>query len=71
MKTLTCREMGGMCDTAITASSKEEMLTKGMEHVEAVHPEMATTIESMSPTDPVMVDWQKKFDATYQASPEK
>lgn len=59
-----------MCDEPIAASSKVEMLTKGMEHVEAAHPEMAESIKSMSPTDPMMIDWQKKFDVTYEAAPE-
>lgn len=70
MKTLTCREMGGMCDTAITADSKGEMLVKGMEHIEEAHPEMAVDIKKMSPTDPLMLEWQEKFDATYDAAPE-
>ncbi|MDB5266442.1 MAG: hypothetical protein JWN89_257 [Parcubacteria group bacterium] len=63
--------MGGMCDEEITAGSKDEMLAKGMEHVEAAHPEMAESIKKMSPADPLMVDWQKKFDASYEAAPEK
>ncbi len=62
--------MGGMCDTEITAGSKEEMMSKGMAHVEAAHPEMAESIKKMAPTDPLMVEWQTKFDATYAAAPE-
>lgn len=70
MKKLTCREMGGTCDEEIVAGSKDEMLQKGMQHVEMAHPEMAESIRKMSPTDPMMVDWQKQFEASYEAAPE-
>jgi hypothetical protein len=32
---------------------------------------MAADIKKMSPTDPLMVDWQKNFDAAYEAAPER
>ena len=33
MKTMTCKQMGGPCDTKVQASSKDEMMTKGGEHL--------------------------------------
>jgi predicted small metal-binding protein len=33
MKTLTCRDLGGPCDTAFTAGSFEEIGKKSREHV--------------------------------------
>lgn len=41
MKTLICRDMGGMCDAPITANTSDEMIGKGMVHLEEAHPEMA------------------------------
>lgn len=70
MKTMTCRQMGGMCDTPIQASSMDEMLSKGMKHLEEAHPEMAADIKKMDPKDPMMVAWSEKFKADYEAIPE-
>ena len=70
MKTMTCAQMVGMCDTAMSAGSKDEMMGKGMTHLEEAHPEMAANIKAMPKDDPQMVEWGKKFDADYEASPE-
>src|SRR5436853_75000 len=43
MKTMTCRAMGGMCDEPISAETSDEMMSKGMAHLDAAHPEMAVT----------------------------
>lgn len=34
MKTMTCKQMGGPCDTAFTANTAEEMMKVGGEHLE-------------------------------------
>ena len=39
MKTITCRAMGGPCDTAISAATAEEMMEKGMAHVQGADDE--------------------------------
>lgn len=70
MKTMTCRDMGGMCDEPVTAATKEEMMAKGMEHVGSAHPEMAATINAMPKDDPKMVEWQQKFDQKWDATAE-
>jgi predicted small metal-binding protein len=70
MKTMTCKQMGGMCDTQISANTPDEMMTKGMEHVEQAHPEMAADIKKMDPKDPKMVKWQEDFNATWTATPD-
>ncbi len=70
MKTLTCAQMGGMCDAPITAGSKDEMMTKGMEHLEAVHPEMAATVKEMPKEDPSMVAWEEKFNKEWEETPD-
>lgn len=62
--------MGGTCDAAISAASKDEMLSKGMAHLDEAHPEMAATVKAMPTDDPMMVEWQQKFDAAWEATPE-
>lgn len=62
--------MGGTCDTPVSASTKDEMMGKGMEHLKEMHPEMHVSVASTPKDDPKMLDWQKKFDATWEAAPE-
>jgi predicted small metal-binding protein len=70
MKTMTCAMMGGPCDAAITAETKEEMMSKGMAHLEAAHPEMAAKVKATPKDDPMMVAWNEKFEADWAAAPE-
>jgi hypothetical protein len=70
MKTMTCSQMGGMCDQAITAATPEEMISLGMEHLKVSHPEMIASIESMPADHPLMVEWKKKFDEEWEKTPE-
>ena len=58
---MTCAQMGGPCDKEITGSTPDEMMEKGMEHLEEAHPEMAAQVKAMAKDDPVMVEWNKKF----------
>lgn len=67
---MTCRKMGGMCDAEITASTSDEMMSKGMAHLEEAHPEMAANIKAMPKDDPKMVEWGKKFMSDWEATPE-
>jgi predicted small metal-binding protein len=70
MKTMTCAQMGGMCDEKITAATEDEMMKKGMVHLEAAHPEMAANIKAMPADDPKMLAWGEKFKADWAATPE-
>lgn len=70
MKTMTCSQLGGMCETAITADTQDEMMNKGMAHLESAHPEMAATVKAMPHDDPAMVAWGEKFKKDWEATPE-
>lgn len=70
MKTMTCAQMGGMCETALSAETREEMMEKGMAHLEIAHPEMAETVKNMPKEDPMMVAWVEKFNADWDSTPE-
>lgn len=69
MKTLTCRQMGGMCDEKLTAETYEGILDVGMKHVELAHPEMAENIKKMPKDDSMMVAWEKNFIKTWEETP--
>jgi predicted small metal-binding protein len=70
MKTITCRAMGGMCDTPLIADNYDEMMKVGMDHVKKAHPEMAADIEKMPKDDPMMVKWEKDFRKTWANTPD-
>ena len=70
MKTITCKQMGGMCDTALSANTYDEMMSVGMKHLEQAHPEMAASVKSMPKDDPKMVQWEKDFKKTWAETPD-
>ncbi len=45
-------------------------MSKGMAHMEEVHPEMAADIKAMPHDDPKMVEWNQKFQADWASKPE-
>jgi len=57
--------MGGMCDEPLSANTYEEIIAKGMEHLKALHQEMAATIEAMPKDHSIMVEWGKTFQKTW------
>ena len=52
MKTLTCRELGGSCDTKLSAASWDEMVKVMSKHVMENHPDVAKQMEQMHNEDP-------------------
>lgn len=70
MKTMTCAQMGGPCDASMDAETPDEMMGKGMEHLESAHPEMAADVKATPKDDPRMVSWFEKFMQMWGASPE-
>ncbi len=70
MKTLTCAQLGGPCEEQLTAETKDEMMSKGMAHLESAHSEMAAQVKSMPKDDPAMISWNKKFEEDWESAPE-
>ncbi len=60
MKTMTCKELGGVCDTKLSADSWNEIVDKMVEHVIKNHPDLAKDMEKMHNEDP------KKWGDTYR-----
>ena len=75
MKTLTCKQMGGkemesqMCDTPMTASTKEEMLKMGIEHLEHAHPEQAKMVKDAPQDSSMMKSWYEYFNGLWEKTP--
>lgn len=67
---MTCAQMGGMCEEKITGSTPDEMMSNGMAHLEAAHPDMAATVKAMPADDPKMVEWNEKFMKDFADAPE-
>lgn len=70
MKTMTCAQMGGQCEEAISGSTVDEMMGNGMKHLEEAHPQMAADIKATPMDDPGMVAWSEKFQKDFDALPE-
>ena len=70
MKTMTCSQMGGMCEHENKGATEHEMMMNGMQHLETAHPEMAAGVKAMAQDDPEMVKWVEKYHADYEATPE-
>lgn len=62
---MTCKELGGWCDAQIEAATWEEMMTKGMEHMNMAHPEEAAKIMAMSQEE--MQGWVEKTKPIFDA----
>jgi len=62
--------MGGPCDAQISGNSKDELMDNAMKHLEETHPQMAEDVKKAAPTNPMMIEWQEKFDKDYEAAPE-
>lgn len=67
MKIITCKQMGGPCDYAVTANTPKEMIDKGMEHVKKNHPDIAQNMDS-TPQEEKDV-WYDSFMKTWEKTP--
>jgi hypothetical protein len=54
----------------MTADTQEEMMGKGMAHLEEAHPEMAAGIKAMPKDDPAMLAWGEKFAKDWEETPD-
>ncbi len=68
MKTLTCRQLGGTCDQAISAETWDEMVKKMTSHVMEKHPDVAKKMERMHNEDPKA--WGREMKPKWEAAKE-
>jgi predicted small metal-binding protein len=70
MKTMTCTQLGGPCDDEIIGNTPDELMSNGMKHLEAAHPQMAADVKAAPKDDPKMVEWSKKFHEDWAKTPD-
>ncbi len=66
MKTMSCKELGGVCDAALSAETWDEMVQKMTKHVITNHPELAKEMEKMHKKDPKK--WGKLYKPKWEAA---
>lgn len=66
MKTMTCKELGGICDQKLSAESWEEMVKAMMNHVMENHPDLAKDMERMHEQDPQK--WGRETKPKWEAA---
>ncbi len=65
---MTCRELGGVCDQELSASTWDEMVTTMTKHVIENHPDTAKEMEKMHAEDPEA--WGKEIKPKWDAKEE-
>ncbi len=68
MKTMTCTQLGGPCEAALSGNTPDELVANAMTHLKETHPEMAADVAKMTPEQ--MEAWNKDFQAKFAATPE-
>ena len=67
MKTMTCKELGGVCDEKLSASNWDEMVMTMTKHVIGNHPDLAKQMEKMHNEDPKR--WSNEIKPKWDAAP--
>jgi hypothetical protein len=79
MKTMTCKQMGGPCDTELHGETPDEMIASGAKHIEEMatrgdpgHKKIKMTMDEMLsfPDSDVNKEWLKKFKSDFAKLPE-
>jgi predicted small metal-binding protein len=65
---MTCRELGGICETKLSASSWDEMVSTMVGHVTENHPDLAKQMEAMHNADPKK--WGRETKPKFDAAPD-
>jgi len=78
LKTMTCMQMGGPCDTPIHGDSAEEMINNGAAHVNEMagngdegHKKVLAMMEEMQKNPESGKEWNEKFMKDFAALSEE
>ncbi len=78
MKTMTCRQMGGPCDTAIQGNTAEEMMNNGAAHIKEMagkgdeeHKKVLEMMDEMQKNPESGKEWNEKFMKDFAELPEE
>ena len=67
MKTMLCKDLGGVCDEKLKAESWNEMVEKITKHVIENHPDTSKDMEIMHNEEPEK--WGKEMKPKWEAIP--
>lgn len=74
MKTMTCRRMGGPCDTLVQGNTAEEMMKNGAMHInemagkgDEAHKKVQVMMEEMQKNPESGKEWNEKFMKDFAA----
>ena len=74
MKSMTCKEMGGPCDTKISGNTADELMKSGSDHIGSMdddgHKKAVTMMEDMKNKPEEAKTWDNDFKAKFDALPE-
>jgi hypothetical protein len=72
MKKITCKEMGGVCDTPITGNTSDEIAKKGKSHVHSMNDDAhKALVEKMKGiTEAELAEWKKMLDGKFGSAPD-
>ena len=75
MKTLTCKQIGGVCDTEIKGETSGELATAASEHIleeaktDKAHEESAKEMKAIYEDKDRHAKWEKEFQEKWNAAP--
>jgi predicted small metal-binding protein len=69
MKTMTCKELGGACNQALSAGTWGEMVETMTRHVMEKHPDVAKKMDRMHNEDPEQ--WGREMKPKWEAAREQ
>jgi hypothetical protein len=76
MKKMTCREMGGSCDAAITGNTAEEMVANGGKHLTEMsgkdegHKKDKAMMDTSQKNPELMRKWLEEFKVKFDSLPD-
>ncbi len=78
MKSVTCKEMGGPCDTKVQGNTADEIMEKGGMHVNEMaekgdegHIKAKEMMDAAGSNPEELKKWQDHFMSVYNAAPEE
>ena len=76
MKTMTCKQMGGICDMPISGETPQEMMDNGTKHIQEMveqgdeeHKKVLTMMDEMQKDPNSAREWNDKFMSDFEALP--
>ena len=72
MKKITCKDLGGPCDHAMTAETAEDAAKQGYGHIASTQDEAHQKLKGMVDvaTDEEKQKWMEGFEKTFSSAPD-